>query len=356
MTSLEKDALIVVDGGGSGPISIEDELLNVTEYIYSIVGVHDGGGKRGGGHSRLIRTVVGTLPPGDATHRIAVHIRHPEVRKLFTHRWALGQGNRLNGHRPSNELLAAAEYIQGKVHSEGIKLIEEAFKAHYIGRVIPVSDDNFHLRAILANGKHIDGEGAIDTRRSCYPPIVDFAFIPNPIIPNASPIHPKPNHEAVKTIREATIFVDPPGSEISSRKPSLRILRGSIQQSNAIIIKFVNAFTNYSETHGYTASTFTQNFFEEVGVKPHFTFVNMPDHEIPQAYEAEKSYRVEADIESCRPFTERVYGLPATELCNIDGKLVVRHNGKLATELIVGIANGKRVESILNNLGISYVS
>lgn len=333
---MEKDPTITVIGGGSGPLSIEDELLNNTPHVLGITGVHDSGG-----HSGEIRSVLGVRPGGDATHRMAIRIRNPKVRELFTHRWQLDKSHPMNGHRPSNEMLAAAECLAG-CHSGGIKIIEEAFSTHYLGRVIPVSDDDVHLRAIFANGRHLDGEGKIDRRKKSTPKIVDIDFIPHP---------PTPNHEAIDAVLQTDAIVISPGSWITSIKPILRTLREAIRQSSAPVIYFCNAFTNYSETHGYTASTFTRELYKELGAKPTYTFINVPAHDVPEAYaKLEKSYIVKVDLENCQPYTQCTHTLPLTEACAINGKLVVRHNGSLAAALIIGIIQGRTVEEILEEL------
>lgn len=357
MVDPEKD-IIVTGGGGSGPISAEDEILNRTPNLYSLVSSHDAGGKRGGGHSREIRTLLGVLPPGDATHRLAVHLRQPDIRDLFTLRYSLKKGNKLNGHRPSNDFLAGATYHTGSL-SEGIKLLEEAFKAHYLGRVIPITDDNIHLRAILENGAHINGEGEIDTREECEPPIIDIEFIGHPIRARAKAIQVRLNPEVVEVIQQGAIYVDLAGSEFTSRKPLRRIISPAIQESNIRTIWFSNAVTNFGETDGWTASRFLQSASEDFGDRLLFAFVNMPSHEIPPRYIDEKSFQVPADLDSCRPFAENIYGAPLTELFtsrNGHGdRDVVRHNGDIVAPLTLGIAKGRRVEDIFDELGCSYV-
>ncbi|MDO8570340.1 MAG: YvcK family protein [Candidatus Daviesbacteria bacterium] len=337
MAFTEKEIKIAVGGGGSGPLPIENELLNVTPNVWGITPIHDSGG-----HSGDIRSLeLGILPPGDATNRMGIRIRNnPELRKLFTFRWKLPDNNHLNGHRPSNDLLAGAQMIAGS-HSEAIKLLENAFSAHYIGRIFPASDDDVHLRAILEDGSFIDGEHKIDKRTNCEPPIKDIVFIDN----KGEICVPNPNPEAIEAISMADIFVIPPSSWRTSNQPQLRTIRSAIVNNKIPVVCFCNAVTNYSETHGFSASDFARGVYSELGVMIDYFFVNMPNHKIPETYDEEKSYPVTPDGENCCQFAKHVYGLPLTTIRQINEKPTIRHDGKITTSLIMAIAQNKNLES-----------
>lgn len=343
----EEEVRIAVGGGGSGPIPIENELLNATPNVWGITPVHDSGG-----HSGDIRSLeLGILPPGDATHRMAIRIRNNlGLRRLLTFRWDLPENSHLNGHRPSNDLLAGAQMIAGS-HSEAIKLLENAFASHYIGRIFPASNDDVHLRAILDDGSLIDGEHKIDKRTECKPCIKGIEFIDN----KGNIYTPNPNNEAMDAISMANLFVIPPSSWRTSNQPQLRIIRSAIVENKIRMVCFCNAVTNYSETHDFSASDFAREICSEMGIMLDYFFINIPNHKIPQTYEKEKSYAVAPDGQNCRQFAKHIYGLPLTTIRKIDGKPTIRHNGKITTPLIMAIAKNEDLELVFKKINITPV-
>lgn len=328
MARTEKDITITVIGGGSGCLSIEDYLLDITPNVIGITGIHDNGG-----HSGEIRSVLGLLPPGDATHRMAIRIRDLSIRELFTHRWKIDSNHAINGHRPANEWLAAAEHKCGS-HSKGIKLVEKMLNT-YIGKVVPVSDDNVHLKAILTTGDIIEGEDKVDQRESCEPSITDIAFTPQ---------NPSPNFEAIESIYNSNVLIIAPGSWWTSIRPILRTpgICEAIRNSGVPVIWCCNTVTNYSETHGYKASDFARGLKEEIGKEIDHAILNVIDHGVPANYAQEGSFAVEADEESCQPYAKKIYTGSFTEVCNIEGKLVIRHHGETVGRLIMDIIKSKR--------------
>lgn len=314
MSTSEKE--IVVIGGGSGCITIEDGLLRKTSKVIGITGIHDNGG-----HSGEIRSKLGVLPPGDITHRMGIRIRDSKVRDLFFYK--------LNGQRAINELLAAATYKTGRM-SQAVKLLEKAFKAHYLGQIIPVSDDDVHLRTELADGSFIDGETSLDLRTSNVPPVNDITFIPK--LPN-------PNPEAIEAIHCADGVVIGSGDFWTSVMPIVKTpgIAKAIAETKAPIIWICNISTKYAETDGYTASTFAEILANEIGRKIDFALLNTADHSFPFNYLKENSFPVEPDVEDCRPFVHQIRALPLSEVVNIGGKKVVRHRGEKASQLIIAI-------------------
>lgn len=309
-------------------MSIEDYLLDITPNIIGITGIHDNGG-----HSGEIRSMLGKLPPGDATHRMAIRIRDLQIRELFTHRWKLDPNYAINGHRPANEWLAAAEEKCGS-HSKGIKLVERMLKDYYRGKVVPVSDDNVHLRAILENNEIIEGEDKIDQRTTCEPAIKDISFTPK---------DPSSNIEAIESIYNSNALIIAPGSWWTSIRPVLRTpgICNAIRESKVPVIWCCNTVTNYAETHGYKASDFARGLSEELGKNIDHALLNIIDHGMPPNYEKEGSYRVEIDEEQCRPFVENLYVGSFTEVFSIENKLVIRHRGEAVGKLVLEIISSR---------------
>lgn len=333
MSKIEKNHIIAVIGGGSGCLSIEDFLLDQTPEVIGITGAYDNGG-----HSGEIRSVLGVLPPGDATHRMAIRIRDLAIRGLFTHRWKLNNHG-INGHRPANELLAAAEHRCGS-HSGGIKLVERSINS-YLGKIVPVTDDDIHLRAILEDGSCIDGEDKIDQREEKVPAIIDLAFINKD---RTSLSAPQPNLESIESIYNADALVIAPGSWWTSIMPVLKTpgIADAIKYSKVPIIWCCNAVTNHAETHDYKASSFAEKLSTLLEKEIDYGLINIIQHGIPPTYFKDESYPVEPDVENCRPFVKRIYTGPLTEVCSIGGVLVIRHNGERVGKVVMDILEEKR--------------
>lgn len=328
----EQETKIVVIGGGSGPISIEDELLCRTPNVVSITGTHDYGG-----NTKLIRSILGFSAPGDLTHRIAVHIRNQSIRALFTHRWNINgdQENYLNGRRPSNELLAAAEYQTGNI-SRGVRLLEEMINPkYYLGRVIPITDDHIHIRARLEDGSHLDLEDQIDQRKVNKPAIIDIDFIDI----NRELTSPTPNSEAIDHIYNADGVMCAASSLWTSNMPILKVpgIAQAIRETKAPFILCCNAVTNYGETDGYTTSVFAKKISSQIGKKIDYALLNYPRHGMPLSYETDRSYPVEIDKEATKEFVDKIYTGPFTEVYTIEGRQVIRHNGELVSRVIMAI-------------------
>ncbi len=328
----EEETKIVVIGGGSGPISIEDELLDLTPHVTSITGTHDNGN-----NTKLIRSALGVSAPGDATHRMAVHIRNLQIRNLFTHRWDTVQDedNNFNGRRPSNELLATAEYYT-KAISKAVKLLEDMINpTYYKGRVIPVTDDRIHLRACLEDDTFLDFEDQIGERNKNKPAIINVNFLDE----NKNLFLPIPNPESIDSIYNTDAIIIAPSSLWTSNMPILRIpkITDAICASKAPVILICNAITNYAETDGYKTSDFARIISNQIGKKIDFALLNFISHGIPANYETEKSYPVEVDKEATRPFVETIFTGPFTEVFTIKDKPVIRHNGYLVSKVIMSI-------------------
>ncbi|QQG43305.1 MAG: YvcK family protein [Candidatus Daviesbacteria bacterium] len=325
---------IVIPAGGKGCISIEDGLLNLTPNVISVTGVHDSGG-----HSGLLRIEEGVLPPGDATHRIGIHIRDKEgdVGKLAGFRW---NGNSsLKGHRPLTELLAAAEIITGS-HSGGVKLLEKAFAAHYVGRVIPISDDNVHIRARMEDGSYLEGETNIDTREINTPAITDIEFIPQP---------PRANPEVLEIINGLTpkdAILIPPSDLWTSLVPILKTpgLAEAIRQSRSPLLWFCNASTKFAETNGYTARKFAHVIVGILGRPIDHAFVNEPDHDFPPTYARIGSYPVINDLAGCS-LANKIHRGNFTRIEIEQGQAhqlkVVRHNSEVCAQAILDVLTPK---------------
>lgn len=340
MLSKENEILITVPGGGSGPISIEDALLNYTPNVWGIVGNTDFGG-----HTKLIRTSLGVCPTGDATHRLAVRIRDPEVRELFTYR----HGE--NGQRGSNDFLATSIKATGSF-SLGIKRFEKAFSAWYTGRLTPSSDDErVHIKVELADGRILVGEDKLDNLKSSKPPIIEMEFVRE--VEGSKPedwphYDPRPFAESILALRESDGILIPPGSWHGSIRAVLEVSEfyEAIRRSQALIFWVCNA-CDYLD---WPPAQYLQELRFKIGRKVDYALINIPNHQLPQSYTNENKKFVIFDdksLKECGNYAVEIEPIHMTEVLDIDGKPTIRHNGEIVASYIMAKLYNRR---LLNHL------
>jgi len=236
---------IVVVGGGTGTHTILKGLKKFSdEYaISAIVTMADSGGSTG-----RLRDEFGQLPVGDVRMALVALAEdgdaHDELlRELFLYRFTRGEG--LSGHNFGNLLLTALTDIVG---SESEAIATAARLLRVAGRVIPVTQDNVHLKAVYTNGDCVVGEHTIDT-----PPPTRL----NEHIAELS-LEPRAQlSEAAKTVlREADVIVFGPGDLYTSILANC-VVRGftdAIAESPATIIYVANLMTRPGQTNGMTVA------------------------------------------------------------------------------------------------------
>lgn len=341
MSVLESQPRFTIPGGGSGPISIEDDLLNHTSNVDAITPTTDFGR-----HSKIIRTVLGTCSPGDSSERIAVRVRNPQVRQLLTYR------HRENGERAGNHLVSTAERITGS-HSAGILLVEEALRAHIVGRVIPgTNESNVHLQFQLADGRTITGEDQLDQIRREQPQIDQMRFVAEtpPKSNTYAEVFPRANPEAVESVLGADVVVIPPGTWHGSIRPviGIREIAQAIGQTKASIVMFCNAcdFLNWPPAN------YLEEFTDITGRAVDYAFINTPNHDLPPSYINEGMSFVPYSpehMQKCEKLAKEVLRLPMTEVLNINGEPTVRHIGKITSPLLMRIAYAHRCNILIQD-------
>src|SRR5579864_1367989 len=127
-------------GGGSGPISIEDELIEFAPNSTAICTIADYGG-----HTKQVRSEWGVAATGDISRRFAVRLRNnPYARELFLYRH--------NGHREGNTIFSTFHKLSGDI-AGAIRAAKYTFRSDFVGDVLPVSnEDNIQLRIHLSDG------------------------------------------------------------------------------------------------------------------------------------------------------------------------------------------------------------
>ena len=327
----------VVIGGGSGPISIENILLDYIPHADAITNGFDYGG-----HTRRIRDALGIAATGDASRRIAVRIRNNrEVQEILLYR------HPESGDREGTSFLATCHRVAGSF-SGGIMLAEEAFKAWYVsGRVIPVcDDDNIHLRLHLADGRSFAGEGELDdfliTSENTlisglsYTKRTKEGFSSTNLVPHAY-------QPALDAILGAGLRIITPGTWWGSILATTEVpgvyeaLKGS--KSPIVVV------TNAVDVAGRDAAYYLRYIAEKIGRPVDLALINDPDFTLPDSYQKEHHYFVPPNLNEAKKYAEEIVIKPFAKVFSFEGKPTIRHDGELVVREIVKYLHRQRIVS-----------
>ena len=148
---------VVVLGGGTGMSNLLRGLKQFPLDITSIVTVCDDGKSTG-----ILREEFNIPAVGDIRRvLVALSETEPLVMELFNYRF--NTTSDLDGHTVGNLLLTAASEITGNL-SDGIEALSKVMNLK--GKVVPLTEDNTTLMAVLEDGTIIEGEHNITLRKS----------------------------------------------------------------------------------------------------------------------------------------------------------------------------------------------
>ncbi|HHT48965.1 MAG TPA: uridine diphosphate-N-acetylglucosamine-binding protein YvcK [Firmicutes bacterium] len=311
---LEREARIVVIGGGTGLGTILRGLKKITHNLTAIVTVADDGGSSG-----RLRKEFGILPPGDIRNcLIAMADLEPLMEQLMQYRFNGGSG--LAGHNFGNLFLTAMTGITGDFQ----KAIEASVKVLAVkGRIFAATLDNVSLRAELQDGEIVKGESTIGQSKA---PIKRVYL--EPAAAKAVP-------ESLQAIAEADLIILGPGSLFTSVIPPLLVneILAAVKNSAATKIYICNVMTQRGETDGFTAADHLRALLEHTdGKLVDYMIIN--NQEVPP--EARAAY-AEEGAEPVLADREKVSGLGvrpiAAPLLNTNG--LVRHDADLLAKLLM---------------------
>ena len=196
---------ITVIGGGTGSFNV---LVGLRPHrrlrITSIVTMTDSGGDSG-----RLRTEYKILPPGDIRRcLVALSDESPLLCDLFNFRF---EDDPLRGRQLGNLLVLALTRILGS-EQDAISAIHRLLNIR--GRVLPVTWDQVHLCAELADGRIIEEEANIDVPK--HDPTI-------PIVRVFLKPAARPNPEALGAIAESDAIVLAPGDLYTSTLPNLLV-------------------------------------------------------------------------------------------------------------------------------------
>ena len=140
---------VTIFGGGTGMSTLLKGLKEFPLGITSVVSVCDDGKSTG-----KLRKEFNIPAMGDIRRvMISLSETEPLMEKLLNYRFS--SNSELNEHTVGNLLLTAGTQITGNL-SDGIKSISKVLNLK--GKVIPFSEDNIVLSAIMEDGSIVNGE------------------------------------------------------------------------------------------------------------------------------------------------------------------------------------------------------
>jgi uncharacterized cofD-like protein len=275
-----------------------------------------------GGSSGRLRRDFGMLPPGDIRNCLVALAEDEKIlTRLFNYRFSAGGG--LRGHSLGNLFLTALTNLTGDF-SMAVRQASEVLAVR--GEIFPATLADVHLRALLADGRRVEGETRIHQTKV---PIQKLSIVPEQC---------RPMPETLKAIAEADLITLGPGSLYTSLLPNLLVSRipQQIARSKATKIYIGNLMTQPGETRGYTAADHLQAIFHHVG-RNIFDFAVLNNRAFPASmrrrYAAEDAEPVVNDLSRVRELGVSPVCVPLLQAQ--DG--VARHDSQRLSRLLLDL-------------------
>jgi len=260
------------------------------------------------------------LPPGDIRNCLVALAEDEKIlTQLFNYRFAAGKG--LRGHSLGNLFLTALTNLTGDF-AMAVKLASDVLAVR--GEIFPATLADVHLKALLADGRRVEGESRIH-RTSV--PIRKLSIVP---------ARCRPMPETLKAIEEADLITLGPGSLYTSLLPNLLVsgISQQIVRSKATKIYIGNLMTQPGETRGYSAAEHLQAIVRHVG-RNIFDLAVLNSRPFPPSmrrrYAAEHAEPVINDLEKIRALGVSPVCVPLLQA--EDG--VARHDSMRLSRLLV---------------------
>jgi len=328
-----KKKRVVVVGGGTGTHTVLRGLKQYNDRLEltAIVSMADSGGSTG-----RLRDEFGQLPAGDVRNALAALAADGDehdalLRQLFLYRFSRGEG--LQGHNFGNLFLTVLTDILG---SE-VAAIEAASRILRVsGRVVPVTTDDAHLRAVYADGEVVVGEHDIDEWKDGARK--DVRIVELSLTPSA-----RLNEAAKEDLLAADLIIFGPGDLYTSVLANAVVdgFRAAVAESEATIVYVCNLMSKAGQTIGMNAAEHLSEVGIYIGKTPNAMLIN--SEPLPQ--ELLLKYAEEGDHpvnNNCGSLPTKIVSLPliATEEVKTDSgdvlkRSLIRHDSnKLAEALI----------------------
>lgn len=337
---------VVTIGGGTGSFMLLSGLRDYPIKLSAIVSMADNGGSSG-----VHRDELGVLPPGDVRQCLVALSDSPEImRRLMSYRFTEGG---LDGHSFGNIFISALEKVTGNFASA----VREASDILDVkGSVIPVTNDDTHLYALLKNGKTLKGEEAINVNLNLEKVGIEKIYLEPRAIANP---------EAVKAILQADLVIIGPGNHYCSIVPNL-LAKGipeALRKTRARIVYNCNLVNKWGHTNNFSVDDYVDaiNGFIGKPVVDYVTYnVKRPSKALLEKYQEQESgsivsfdigarkkrrYRiVQGDLLSTKIYTRK----PGDKIAAT--RSLIRHDSKKLAKMLMMLLEIGEYESILKDI------
>lgn len=227
---------VVALGGGTGLPAVLRGMRRVLPVgrgtdLTAVVAMSDDGGSSG-----RLRRSLGVPPPGDVRNcLIALAEEEDLLAGVFQHRY--GSSAELGGHSVGNLILAALAERTGSF----LKAVELSSRVlRTVGRILPTTEDDVRLHALLGDGTQVTGETAI---QGCRKRIQRISLVP-------APVRPAPG--VLQAIQEADLVVLGPGSLYTSLLPNIVVdgIGEALGKTRGVVVLVANLVSDRGEAAG----------------------------------------------------------------------------------------------------------
>lgn len=318
---------IVCIGGGTGLSVMLRRLKNYFSDITAVVTVADDGGGSG-----ILRNDLKMLPPGDIRQCIiALSESEPFMKELLMYRFCEGS---LSGQSFGNLFLAAMNEISGGNFVDAVKRVSDVLRVK--GRVLPVTEKDVRLNALMKDGTEVCGESNIGHATHEYGQKISKVFLT--ATNEGEKISPLP--EVVEAIEEADLIILGPGSLYTSVIPNLLVpgVASAINSAKAQTVYISNIMTQPGETDGYTAYDHLKAIIKHSSEGfVDWCILNRanPDEKTLEKYENDGAKPVCCDTSKIE---EKGIKVIKADLLSLNENGLVRHNSRALAEEIVKLA------------------
>lgn len=318
---------VVSIGGGTGLSTMLRGLKKYTTDITAVVTVADDGGGSG-----VLRDELKMLPPGDIRNCIlALSETEPIMEKLLGYRFSAGS---LSGQSFGNLFLAAMNDMYNGDFVAAVKSVSDVLKV--TGCVLPVTDCDTELVAVLENGDTVVGESVIGKVISSHKSRISKVSLRCKC---GGEVTLLPDIE--ERIAEADIITIGPGSLYTSVLSTLAAgdFAERLKAAKAPVVYINNIMTQHGETDGYTAFDHAEAIIKHT-CSDFIDYCIVNSHKIDtpilKNYAEEESTEVLLDEEKFEKYGIKLIKRNISALIN--GKYI-RHNPTALAEAIIDIAN-----------------
>lgn len=314
-----KQLKVVLIGGGTGLSVLARGLREYPIDITAIVTVADDGGSTG-----KIRNEMDIPAPGDIRNVIAaLSDVEPILEELFQYRF---EEHQIEGHSLGNLLLAALTNIKNDF-GHAVKELSKILNIK--GKVIPSTNTNVMLNAILEDGEIVKGESKIPQKIKR----IERVYL--------EPSNVEPMEEAIDALTEADLIVLGPGSLYTSVISNLCVkgMSDAILSSKAPKLYISNIMTQPGETNNYDVLDHINAIHDHAG-KQFIDYVicsdEKYDEDILKHYKNRNAQPVVMNEDDLTKNNIKI--ITSSHLVEVYDQYLVRHNNKELAKLIYDLA------------------